>query len=137
MTEQAAGTGERKIVGNFDITLNLTQTRGIKMTGYVYSDDTPKELNERIDMYQDTLDRQAVRVDIVSKEAQIAMHRINVEAIQENYDGLMRKRNSPKTLTSQERLTIANHAATLASAAKMIESLEAAIKAGKTKLAET
>lgn len=135
--DEDEATKKRTISGSFDITLNLTQSRGIKMSGYVYSDDTQKQINARIDVYQDALDRQAIRVDIQSKESQIAMHRINVDTIGEMSDALIAKKSSGKKLTSTETMNLGNMPAQLASAKQQIESLEAAIAAGRAKLAAT
>lgn len=138
MSEEPQGPANvERIVGNFEVTLNLSDKRGIKMIGYVYLTDDAKALNQRIDWYMDTLDRQAIRADMVTKEAQIAMHRINVEAMIDDYDSIMTKQKAGKALTSQEKLKLRVHSDQLAQAKKYVESLDAAIRAGKEKLATT
>jgi hypothetical protein len=125
----------RVVAGTFDITLNLSDRRGIKMTGYVYSDDTPKEINGRVDQFQDVLDRQAIRSDIVNKEAQVVGHIQNLEAFKQSYEELSTKQTAGGKLTSQEKLGMANFEPGVKRAKEAIESLRAAIKAAHDKLA--
>lgn len=62
--------GERVVTGTFQAEIQLTQQRRLVITGHLYSDDTLVEMNARIDMAQDALDRQYVRCDLVNKRAQ-------------------------------------------------------------------
>ena len=133
--DDAATIAARTVAGTFDITLNLTDRRGIKMTGYVYSDDTPTSINQRLDQFQDALDRQAIRSDIVNKEAQLAGHIQNLEAFKRSYDELLSKRDAGGKLTSQEKNGLANFEPGVKHAKEAIESLRAAIKAAHDKLA--
>jgi hypothetical protein len=130
--ENAEGT--RHIVGNFEVTLNLTDKRGIKMLGYVYDDDTPKEINDRVDLYQDVLDRQFIRSDIINKSAQIQQYEASINAIQENYNSLVTKQADHK-LTSQDKLSLGKSESDIRQCRKMIESLSAAIAEGRKLLA--
>ena len=127
--------GERVVTGNFEVALALTQQRTFKMTGYVYSDDTANEINTRIDRYQDVLDRQVVRCDIITKEAQISGHRMNLEALKSNYEELASLKAANKKLTSQQNMSLTQFDASVRQAVKMIDSLEEAIAAARKKLA--
>lgn len=126
---------ERSLAGTFDVTVNLTDRRGIKINGYIYSDDTPADINRRIDQAQDALDRQAIRTDLVNKEAQIAGHVANLENMAESYDALVALQKDGTKLTSQQKLYLLNHAQSVQKAKEQIASLESAIAAGKRKLA--
>jgi len=126
----------RVVAGTFDITLNLSDHRGIKMTGYVYSDDTPREINQRVDQFQDVLDRQSIRADVIKKEAEIAGHLINLENFKQAYGELKAKQDAGAKLTSQEKLGLQNFDPGVKRAMESIESLRAAIKAARAKLAE-
>jgi len=130
MTEEA----KRVITGNIDLTLNLTDRRGIKISGYVYSDDTPKDLNERVDRLQDVLDRQAIRCDITVKEAQIAGHVQNLQSFKQSYAGMLAIQNAGKKLTSQQKNAIDNYAPSVERAEAEIASLRAAIAEARKKL---
>jgi hypothetical protein len=125
---------DRKIVGNFDVTLNLTDKRGIKMTGYVYSDDTPEEVNARVDSFQDVLDRQMVRCDMLNKEAEVASSTVGLENYREHMQGLVDLQKTGKKLTSQDKAMIAKYDLESRSWIKRIQSAQAAIEAAKRKL---
>lgn len=127
---------EREATGQFTVTLNLTQQRGISMVGYVYSDDSPADVNKRIDSYQDALDRQFVRADIVTKKAQVTGHIQNLKNLNQAYDALVAKKNREggKKLTSQELNHIEGYDASVKAATAMIESLRAAIAEAEAQL---
>lgn len=125
----------RQACGQFTVTLNLTQQRGISMVGNVYSDDTPAAINARIDVYQSALDRQFVRADIVSKRAQIAGHTQNLRNLREAYEALVMKQKGAKKLTSQEQQHLANYEPTVKAASEAIDSLRAAIAEAERQLA--
>lgn len=119
--------------GNFTLTLNLTQTRGISMQGFVYSDDTRADVDARVDMMQDVLDRQAVRCDVTSKEAQIAAHVQNLELMREQMEDLVAQKNAGKKLATTQKQALDNYEPSVRRAKEMIDGLRAAIKAAKAK----
>jgi len=133
MTEQEQPRST--IAGTFELALNLTDKRQIKMLGYVYSDDTAAEINKRVDEFQDVLDRQGVRCDIVNKEAQVAAMTQNLRNLRDAYDELAERKRSGKTLTSQQKNNMDNYERSTKQSKEMIESLTAAITEGKKKLA--
>jgi hypothetical protein len=139
MTEKPQGPADetQRIVGSFDITLNLSDKRGIKVTGYIYDKDDAKALNERLDWFQDALDRQGVRTDIVNKRAQIAYHRVNIEAMSNAAEGLLNLKNAGRKLSSQQQQQLNAYEPNVAAAKMQIESLEAAIIKGEEMLATT
>jgi len=73
-------------------------------------------------------------MDIVSKEAQIAGHMQNLEAIKESYEGLVTLQKAGKKLTSQQQQSLNNFEPTVQGAQRAIESLRAAIREGKQKV---
>jgi peptidoglycan hydrolase CwlO-like protein len=125
---------QRTITGTFELAVNLTDRRTFKMTGYTYSDDTITEVNARVDLAQEVMDRQVVRCDIQNKEAQIEQHTLNLENIRENMEGLVELSKGGKKLTSQQKQSLDNYEPTIKQAQKMIDSLKSAIKQGKQKL---
>ena len=124
----------RVITGNFEVAVALTDRRSLKMTGYIYNDDEAVDVNTRLDAYQDALDRQAIRSDLVNKEAQIAGHLANLEHLRDSFEGLVAIGKTGKKLTSQQKAQIDSYDVTVANAHKMIEGLRAAIKEGKQKI---
>ena len=136
-TPQGPADVSERIVGNFEITLNLSDKRGIRVTGYIYDKDDSKRLNARIDWLQDTLDRQFIRADGVNTRAQITYEKINIDAQQNAAEGLINKRNGGKKLSSQEQLMLNNLEPNVHAAKQRIESLDAAIQAAEKTLAMT
>lgn len=121
-------------IGNIEVGLNLSDRRYIKLTGYILDVDTDDEIHARVDRLQDALDRQAVRVDITVKEAQVAAHEQNLRVIAEGYDGIVARKNAGHTIHTQEKTQLANYDQTVRNAKSQIESLKAAIAEGKKRL---
>ena len=132
---EGAAPEPRQVTGQFTVTLNLTQQRGITMVGYVYSDDDVAAVNARVDQYQAVLDRQFVRADIINKRAQIANHTLNLAQFKQAYDALLAKRNAGRKLTSQELQGLANYEPGVKAASEAIDSLRAAIAEAQRQLA--
>lgn len=124
----------RTATGSFECSITLTDRRTLRVTGYMYSDDSLDEINTRVDAMQDVLDRQAIRADIVNKEAQIDQHTRNLENIHESFQGLLALQQGGKKLTSQQKQQLDNFDPTIKQAMKLIEDLRIAIKTGKQKL---
>lgn len=134
----------RTIAGNFQCQMQLSQQRNLVLTGYVYSDDNAEEINARIDLYQDALDRQFIRCDLTNKEAQVKAIMAEVENFRDKLDeiaakgagagtGLSAERRGAK-MSSQERLTLQNGQQTIKKQLEYVDSLRAAIKEGRAKL---
>lgn len=121
-------------IGSFEVAMVLTQQRTLKMSGAVFARDTPADINARIDLFQDTLDRQFVRADIQNKEAQIAAATQDIENINDAFQGLLAKKNGGKALTSQEKANFTNYEPSVDNRRKHIDSLKAAIAAARAKL---
>ena len=132
MTEEQSRS---TIAGTFELALNLTQQRQIKMVGYVYSDDDPQKVNARVDQFQDVLDRQSIRCDLVSKEAQVLALTQNLRNLRDAYDELVQRKQSGKTLTSQQKTNMDSYERSTRQSKETIELLTSAIAEGKKKLA--
>lgn len=136
---------DRVVIGSFQARLQLTQTRELLMSGHIYSDDDPKDVNLRLDAFQDALDRQGVRCDIVNKEAQLVAQREGLRDLEFRIKELEMAAASKgrdnglghkgKGLTSQDNLNLKNYHANIRQIKHNIESLEAAVRAAKAKLA--
>jgi hypothetical protein len=127
----------KRIVGNVDITNNLTDKRGIKISFYVVEgEDDRASMNKLIDAAMDVVDRQVVRADLVSKRAERSMWIASLELLQRNHEQLMAKRNGARKLTAQENLQVGKFDGDLQRCKLGIESTDAAIAAAEAKLAE-
>lgn len=133
--EAPANEATRTVAGNFEVVVNLTDRRQFKMTGFVYSDDDRAAINARVDHFQDVVDRQCIRVDIITKEAQISGHTANLQALKEGYLALVAHRDGGKKLTSQQKLQMDGFSVTEQKIIEQVASLQAAIDEGKRKLA--
>jgi len=125
--------GKRQALGHFTLTLNLTDRRGIQVQAVQYSDDTPEELNKRLDALQDVLDRQAVRFDIIDKQARIRSFETGLEAMKETMEGMSAKQKKGMKLTSSEKEHVGNYSRQVDHAKKQIASLEADIAEARKK----
>src|SRR5438552_10773996 len=125
---------KRLATGNFEITAVLTDKRQIRMTGYVYSDDTDKEVNERVDHYQDVVDRQLIRADVANKEAQVISNEANLELLAQHFQELTILEKEGKKLNSQQRQQAQHHESSVRGIKRQNESLRAAIAEGRKKL---
>jgi hypothetical protein len=125
---------DRTLSGTFQVALNITDRRQIMMTGQVYSDDTPQEIHRRVDLFQEVLDRQGIRADVINKEAQITMHLVNIEAIKKAGEALLERKRAGRKLTSQEKAGIDNYEPSLQRAQEEIDKLRIMIAEGKKKL---
>jgi hypothetical protein len=128
---------ERTLAGTFQCRMQLTQQREIVMTGHVYSDDTKEEINARIDLHQDAMDRQFIRCDLTNKQAQrenmiqqLELHRQQLEELRAMQgDGAGKVK-----LTSQQRQILQTGEASVRQAVKNIEMLDSLIAAAQKKL---
>jgi len=84
-----------KIVGNIEITLNLTDRRGIRITRYITEDDDKAKVNANCDEMQDILDRQFAKSDILTKEMQ-------VYGMEQN---ILRQEQQVRALEAKDRLS--------------------------------
>lgn len=127
-------TPQRTVSGTFECAVALTDRRSLKITGYFFNDDTPQDMNIRVDMAQDVLDRQSIRSDLMNKEAQIVGQMANLEGIEETYRGLVELTKKGHKLTSQQKLQMDNFEPSVKQVNKTINGLRAAIAAGRQKI---
>lgn len=131
----------RLVVGTFNCQMQLTQHRTLTVTGHVYSDDTPDQVNARIDLCQDALDRQFIRCDMVNK---IAQREATLGAIDQQVEQLEELKiaqaaaqgngeKRPK-LTSQQLEIVKRGDETVRGAKKNVAMLDSMIAAAQKKL---
>jgi translation elongation factor EF-Tu-like GTPase len=132
MSEAQKPNGERVIVGNLDAMLTTGDPRtqiqqSFKVTGYLYSDDTPREVHERVDTFQAVIDRQVNKIEIVRKRDQRRAHLLNIEQIKKTYDEALDKRNAGKRLKTVDLQRIEQGDATLRAATEALAKIDADI----------
>lgn len=132
-------SGDTIIVGNFEVAMQLTQQRTIKVSGYIYADETNEAVNARLDAAQDALDRQYVRADIITKEAMIEAKTAGLLHAREHFAALVEKKNARDRgekvrLTTQDAQSIDRYDQDVKNANIEIEALRAAIAKGKQKI---
>ena len=131
MSEDHAPTAA--VVGNFEFTAVLTDKRQLRMTGYVYSDDDPHKVDDRLDTFQASIDRQMIRADIVNKEAESARIEASLEALIQHNEELLSLSKAGK-LTSSQKQQLGQFESSVRFHKKQKESLAAAVNAAKKKL---
>lgn len=124
----------RLVAGQFSCTMQLSQQRSIQITGHTYVDDKPADLNARIDLAQNALDRQFIRIDITSKRAQIDSQRQNLLNLKDVYEEKVKK-SKGGPLTSAEQQVVENYGRTVDGIKNTIADLEHSIKQAEKKLA--
>lgn len=131
--------GPTLIVGNYEVTMQLTQQRTIRLSGYVYANESNEAVNARLDAAQDALDRQYIRADIVTKEAQIESAMQSLVVHREHFDAVVQKKNARDRgeqvrLTTQDKEMIGKYDSDVKAVNSQIASLQAAIAKGKIRL---
>jgi hypothetical protein len=127
------------VVGNFEIGLMLTDKRTIKMIGPVYAADSPEELSQRLDAWQDALDRQAIRADVLSKEARIAAMAADIDRMEYEAGVLIEKKGKEdkgkgNRLSTTEKAKLDSFEPAVLSYKREIDILSGAIAKGREKL---
>ncbi len=131
--------GETIIVGNYEVTMQLTQQRTIRVSGYIYADESNTAVNARLDAAQDALDRQFVRSDIVSKEAQLEAAANSLDIHRQHFEVVVQKKTAKERgekihLTTQDKQLIDKYDSDVKAVNAQIASLQAAIAKGKLRL---
>ena len=121
-------------VGTFQINCTLTDKRVLVLSGHIMLEDTPADVNARIDALMDVADRQVIRADVVAKEAEIAARLAGVEAFKEHCAGLVEESANGKKLSAPVKRQLENQDTQLRDAMIAVGSLRAAVEAGKRKL---
>lgn len=122
-------------VGNFTLTAQLAgqSGRSMNVAGYIYLKDTEAELNARLDMYQQVIERQRIRCEIPELEAKRDQMQKGVLQAQDVLNELEHKRNNGERLSSQELLNVQNMRTNIKRAAEEIQKGEEAIREAKRK----
>jgi hypothetical protein len=134
MNKTPDGERETIITGNFVVTHNLTDKRGITITEYITNHDDKASINAKVDEAMDVIDRQFIRADISTKEAQIANMVGNLDVVSQGYEEIIARRDSGGKLTSVEKERIKKYDHDVRGINKAIDFNKAAIAAARKKL---
>lgn len=119
----------RIALGNFSLTAQLPNQRTIQVAGYIYSDDDRDALNQRLDLYQESIERQRERCEIPELEAARDQKIIVLGQMRDVLADLEGKQSAGDRLSSQDQMTIKNLRVNLGKAKEDI-------KEGTRKIAE-
>jgi hypothetical protein len=122
------------VAGNFQINCHLTDKRQLVVTGYIYFSDSPEQIHKRIDAAQDAVDRQVIRLDVVSKEAELAQGDAQLDSFAEHYKTILKRQQSGRKLTSQEKQMVEKYDESVSFVLRRKDSLRAAIEEARRKL---
>lgn len=122
------------LAGTFEVSLTLSTTRSMKINGYIFAGETVEQLNARITSMQEVVEHQAIRADVINKEAQKDAMVQSLELGVEHIKDLAEKKKANVKLNTQQRLSLDRSETDIRNVQSQIASLDAAIKAGRAKL---
>jgi hypothetical protein len=125
---------QKLVAANFTLTGILTDKRQITITGYFYAEDTPHERHARVDEYQDIIDRQVIRADLVIKEAEILRNENGLQQLAAHHEALVKRKQKGRKLGHQEVDQLDKYESSVDFFVRSNNSLRAAIDAGRKKL---
>lgn len=130
---QVPPTDSRIALGNFNLTAQLPNQRTIQVAGYIYSDDDASALNARLDLYQETIERQRLRCEIPELEAKREQMMKGLDQAREVLADLEQRQKNGEKLSSQDQLTIRNMRSSIGKVNEEIHKGETAIADAKRK----
>lgn len=123
----------RVALGTFNLAAQLPNQRNITVAGYIYSDDDKTALDERLDLYQECIERQRLRCEIPELEAKREQMVKGMEQAREVLADLETRQKAGDKLTSQDQMTIKNMRVNIGKVKEEIEKGTAAIADAKRK----
>jgi uncharacterized protein (DUF2344 family) len=118
------------IVGNFTFTQQMPNGRTMQMAGYLYHGQDVEEINGQLDICQEVMERQRVRLEVTELEVRLEQMNKHLESALEAHSALMvRERGDGKKLNAAERGHLQNYPTT-------IDKIRKEIEEGKAKVAE-
>ena len=123
----------KPIMGNFNLTAQLPNGRGIQVSGYIFDGESIESLNGRMDLVQEAIERQRARSEIPeleTKKEQLVGH---LKGLQDALTELDHRRREKHNLTSQEELNFRNMGTNIKRISEEIDKGEQAIVEAKRK----
>lgn len=125
--------GDVKVIGNFNLTAQLPNGRGIQVAGYIYDGEGLASVNDRMDMLQEAIERQRARCEIPELEAKREQCIKALEQLRDVLGTLEDKKTRFGKLSSQETLTYNNHSTNIRNLDEQIKKGDEAIMEAKRK----
>lgn len=123
----------RLAVGNFTLAAQLPNQRNIQVAGYMYFGDTRSEIDARLDLYQECIERQRIRCEIPELEAAREQRVKGLEQARAVMAELEARQKGGEKLNSQEQLTLRNMGVNIQKAVEDIDKGADAIQEAKRK----
>lgn len=106
-TQHTEETAAQAVLGNFTLQAQLPQGKSFTVSGYIMSEESVESLNQRIDMLHDVVDRQRTRAEIPELEVKLEGMIKRLEEIRGHYAALEQKKAAGKSMSTQEKQTLA------------------------------
>lgn len=100
--------GTTVLSGSFDFTATLPNQAQLALHGYIYANDTPAEINARVDRFQDVAQRTMLRAGLEGLRANRRALMVQLENQREWLAGMVEKKTAGAKLTSQEKQAVEN-----------------------------
>lgn len=123
------------ITGNFNLTAQLAGSSGrsIQFAGYTYADESKEQLDYRLDVLQEVIERQRIRSEIPELEAKREQMIKGLQQAREILTELEDRQKAGGQLSSQERMNVKNMRINIAKVAEEIEKGDKAISEARAK----
>jgi predicted nucleic acid-binding Zn-ribbon protein len=123
----------KPIMGNFNLTAQLPNGRGIQVSGYVFDGESIESLNGRMDLVQEAIERQRARAEIPELEAKREQMIGHMRGLKDSISEMEHRQREKHNLTSQEELNLRNHRTNITRINEEIEKGGEAIAVAKRK----
>lgn len=130
MAREPMDTSKVAITGQFTLTAQLPDGRGVNIVGYLYDGESAESVDERIDLLQDAIERQRARCEIPVLEAQLRQFLESMEATRKVMAEFGREQELSKTKKLPQ-----NKQQALDNMIRGLPDLEKRIKEGQEKIA--
>lgn len=124
-----------RVAGSYTFQAQLGEGKTLSFSGYILAEDDEESANKRLDMAAKLVQRQREIAEIPMLEAKLKGISEHREFLIRTADDLKLKKESGKSLTSQEKLTLQNCEQNIAKHARDIEQGTATIEKMRTLLA--
>lgn len=120
---------KQPISGTVDLAAQLPNGRSIRITTHVYFGESKESVDNRLDLLQETIERQRIRCEIPELEAKREQMIGGLKQLRQVLGDLKAKQDKGGKLNSSEKVAIDNHA-------KQIDRLQEEIDKGEIAIAE-
>ena len=86
---KALDTGSVPIIGNFNLTQQMPNGRTMQVAGYLYEGEGTESINARVDMVQEVMERQRLRLEVPELEIKLEQMESALVQYLEAYNDLL------------------------------------------------